>query len=102
MDRNQMLYTRPSAIGASWARVLLDLTRDQGRAVDGGWPGTLPEARALVSLHLNRELGQHAMASLSPSELNTAVSIAYERAKRDWLAVAQSTRVAERRARTSR
>jgi hypothetical protein len=87
-------------LGASWARALLERTRDEGRPVDGGWPGTLPEARALVSTQLNRELSERAMPVLSASELSAAVTTTYSRAKRDWLAVAQATRHNElRRAR---
>jgi hypothetical protein len=82
---------------------LLERTRNEGRAVDGGWPGTLLEARSLVSSQLNRELVEHAMAQLSPTELTAAVTMAYGRAKRDWLAVVQATRAAEqRRARADR
>ena len=67
----------------------------------GGWPGTLPEARALVGLEFTRELGARALGILCPSELSTAVSIAYERAKRDWLAAARAARTSELRMRST-
>lgn len=102
MDRNQLLDTRSSALGASWAQTVLAETRQEGRSIAGGWPGTLPEARALVGLEFHREVGGRALGMLCPSELSTAVSIAYERAKRDWSAAARAARVSERGERAAR
>jgi len=101
MDRNQLLDTTSRALGASWAQTVLAATRDEGRAIVGGWPGTLPEARALVGLEFNRKLGARALDMLGPSELSAAVAIAYERAKRDWLTAARAARNSERRGRTA-
>ena len=51
----------------------------------GGWPGTLPEAKARVATYFERELARLEMVQLTADELASATRIAYDKAKHDWL-----------------
>ena len=69
-QRRRLIEERPPALGVSWALdSCADVTRS-GRRVEGGWPGTVPEARGL--------------APLSQPELTVATSTVYARARREW------------------
>jgi hypothetical protein len=67
---------------ASWRE---DLLR-QGRAIEGGWPGTLPEARALVAASVAPAFTQRRMPILTNEELIWAMRATYDEARRAWLA----------------
>jgi hypothetical protein len=69
------------ATGERWADRCREALRQQGRRASGGWPGTVTEARALVSAHFAAELGP-----LTYDELQSAAKLSYTRAKRQWLA----------------
>jgi len=84
-SRERLLRTRPAVLGASWAKDSCEDAQRQGRRLEGGWPGTVPEARARVLWGLDAELMSRGMARLSSTELGTATTAAYDRAKRDWL-----------------
>lgn len=90
--RGRLVRDRPLALGASWALDACQAAALSGRKLEGGWPGTVPEARIRVSQELARELAEQGMSPLSHDELVTATSIAYERAKRDWQLAAKSQR----------
>lgn len=82
--RRRVIEERPPALGVTWA---LDACADMtssGRRVEGGWPGTVPEARMRVLRDLTRELAASGFAPLSQIELNTATSTVYDRARREW------------------
>lgn len=68
----------------------------QGRCIEGGWPGTMPEARARVLGYLTPKLASRKMASLSHSELTRATTFAYDRARRDWIQAVRGVAAAER------
>jgi hypothetical protein len=87
--RRAFLCEEPLLLGSSWARIWCEGVALEGRAVTGGWPGTLPEARVRVLTHLDRALLDRGMPSLSLNELSTATVSMYERAKRDWLMAAR-------------
>jgi hypothetical protein len=70
-----------------------DLNRE-GRPFEGGWPGTLPEARARVAASLGRALARRRMATLTAEELRWAARATYEEARRAWLAAPDRRRVA--------
>ena len=92
--RNRLIQDRPLALGASWA---LDACQDavqSGRRLEGGWPGTVPEARMRVLQELTRELAEQGLTPLSHTELVAATAGAYERAKRDWQLAAKSRHAA--------
>jgi hypothetical protein len=83
-------------VGAAWARLLCDSMTQQGRAVLGGWPGTMLEARARVARQLDDELVACGMPPLRKDELDLATNAAYAQAKKDWLAVERATKASLR------
>jgi hypothetical protein len=83
-QRRRLIEERPPALGVSWALdSCADVTRS-GRRVEGGWPGTVPEARMRVLRGLTHELAARGLAPLSQTELNVATSAVYDRARREW------------------
>lgn len=90
--RRRLIEERPPALGVTWALdSCADVTKS-GRRVEGGWPGTVPEARMRVLQDLPRELAAKGFAPLSPLELTAATSTVYDRARREWQ-LAGKTRV---------
>ena len=90
--RRRLIEERPPALGVTWALdSCADVTKS-GRRVEGGWPGTVPEARMRVLQDLPRELAAKGFAPLSPVELTAATSTVYDRARREWQ-LAGKTRV---------
>jgi hypothetical protein len=90
--RSRLIHDRPLVLGASWAVDACQAAVLSGRKLEGGWPGTVPEARTRVSQELTRALTELGMSTLSHDELVTATSLAYERAKRDWQLAAKARR----------
>jgi hypothetical protein len=88
--RAELLQRQTLRIGADWAKTWLADMRRQHRVVSGGWPGTLPEARARAQAFLDAELGRRRMPPLSAEELAAATQVVYQQAKRHWLDVAQT------------
>lgn len=84
-SRERLIRTRPTLLGAAWAKDSCDEAKRDGRRLEGGWPGTVPEARARVLWGLDAELMTRGLPRLNPNELGTATTAAYDRAKRDWL-----------------
>jgi hypothetical protein len=99
MDRRLVHERAPAAVGVQWAELVCERLRNQGRAVAGGWPGTLAEARGWVAGHLHRELEAHGCAPLQKGELEAAVNASYANAKSHWLAMERKERSAARAAR---
>ena len=91
-QRRRLIQEQLAAVGASWA---LDSCKDMlesGRKIEGGWPGTVPEARMRVLGVLTRELAARGFPPLSAIEVTEATATAYERAKRDWQIASKSPR----------
>jgi hypothetical protein len=65
--------------GDAWATARRDELAGAGRAIAAGWPGTLSEARALVSKVLGRS------GTVSDEQLGRAARIAYRTAREAWL-----------------
>lgn len=82
--RRRLIEERPPALGVTWAADACDDVAQSGRRVEGGWPGTVPEARMRVIRDLARELAAHGLAPLSQGELTTATATVYDRARREW------------------
>jgi hypothetical protein len=61
-----------------------DLIRD-GRVVEGGFPGRLAEARALVAAAVGPAFAKRRFAAVTDEELGWAVHATYDEAKRAWL-----------------
>ena len=66
---------------ASWRD---DLTRE-GRVVEGGFPGRLAEARAIVAAAVGPAFAKRRLAAVTDEELGWAVHATYDEAKRAWL-----------------
>ncbi len=92
MDRETLVLDCATRLGANWARALVDATWQDQREVAGGFPGTIPEARARVAAYLRDELTRRGLSPLEPSELSRAVKAAYANARRDWLNVGRETK----------
>lgn len=84
-DRRAMLTDGAINVGAQWASGWREAMRREGRAIAGGWPGTLPEARARVAAYFGAELARRRMPVMTTDELQVAVAATYEKARRDWL-----------------
>lgn len=89
--RRAQLKAAAVRLGQLWADACCeDLGRD-GRAVEGGWPGTLGEARARVTAH-----ARSMPCLLTEEELSWVTRATYDEARRVWFASVV------RRARSSR
>lgn len=84
-QRRTLLSDEPLVLGALWARDWCESLQTDQRAVRGGWPGTLPEARTRALRYFEPELHRRGMRLLSTVELAAVTSAIYDRAKRDWL-----------------
>ena len=92
-EDRQALFTEASlGLGERWAESWREDLRREGRPVEGGWPGTLPEARARVSAYFGRELVQRGWSLLTADELGSVAHTTYEQARRVWLAMSLSRR----------
>jgi hypothetical protein len=82
--RGTLLRAASEAIGARWVLDYSAAVQGSGRRIEGGWPGTLPEARGRVLASLPQELSQRGVAPLSSQELAAASAMASAEAKRRW------------------
>jgi hypothetical protein len=85
--RRSALEQAAIGAGTQWAECCRVELKRQGRAIAGGWPGTISEARTRVALAWSRAHRKHRPA-ITHEELGWLARTAYEQAKRDWLAVA--------------
>lgn len=72
------------AIGVRWMLDYLATVERSGRRIEGGWPGTLPEARGRVLASLPGQLSACGAAPLSAQEIVVASAMASAEAKRRW------------------
>lgn len=84
-SRGRVLQETSEVAGASWALEYSEAVQRSGRAVEGGWPGTIPEARARVMRALPPALSARGLSPLSPREIVEASSMVNAVAKRSWL-----------------
>jgi len=70
------------AAGHAWAIEWADALRREGRAVAGGWPGTLSEARVRV-VACARQAGRQ--RTTTHAEIERLTKKAYEAARTSWL-----------------
>jgi hypothetical protein len=101
MDRRVVLERGAATTGASLVKLVCESLRSQGREVEGGWPGTIAEARACVASRLHEELATRGLSPLGKDELDSAANATYAHAKKHWLELERATRSAAR-ARTAR
>lgn len=71
-----------AASGRSWASRILSAIATAGRAVAGGWPGTLSEARVLAS-------SIDGAGALAPSQVEALARAVYAAARAEWLVHAE-------------
>lgn len=82
--RSSMLREASEAIGVRWVLDYSATVQQSGRRIEGGWPGTLPEARGRVLATLPQQLSARGAAPLSPQEIAAAAATASAEAKRRW------------------
>jgi hypothetical protein len=86
-DRRLLLNDGALAIGTTWAKGWCEDMKRDGRPIAGGWPGTMPEARARVAAYFGAELARRRLPLLTEDETRWAARATYQKAKRDWLAM---------------
>jgi len=91
-ERASLLEEAAIDAGNRWAAARRDELVREGRPVEGGWPGTLPEARVRVAAHAGRALTARAMSALTYDELGHAARVTYGEARRSWLAMPRPKR----------
>jgi hypothetical protein len=74
------------SVAAAWVESWRAALRRDGRAMSGGWPGTIPEARALLVRSLTPELAKRGLSSPPADRLARASRDTYAAARRAWLA----------------
>lgn len=82
--RGRLLKENPAIVGANWAVQYLEVVRESGRQIEGGWPGTVAEARMRVLSALPQTLLSLGFQPLNHEELVAATAIAYAEARRSW------------------
>lgn len=82
--RRAVLEEVAITMGRAWAERCREDLRAEGRAVAGGWPGTMPEARARVARQVAPELMRRGMSAATESERELCARAAYASARADW------------------
>ncbi|RYZ05657.1 MAG: hypothetical protein EOO73_19400 [Myxococcales bacterium] len=90
--REALLREQPLLIGAEWAKVVCGEALQSRGSIDGGWPGTVPEARGRIAHALGQQLSARRWAALTPPELAAAASAAYHHARRAWQVASKQRR----------
>jgi hypothetical protein len=90
--RDRVVDAAARDAGDRWAAACRDELAKEGRLVEGGWPGTLSEARVRVASHVGHALVELAMPALTYDELGRAARLTYERARSAWLATPRRKR----------
>ena len=83
--RRAFLDRSAVALGREWASSWRQELREIGRPAVGGWPGTIPEARARVDRYLVAELARQGMARATDQERQLAAKAMYATAKHEWI-----------------
>jgi hypothetical protein len=92
VKRGAILLGGPTQVAVAWAKALRATLADEGRVVEGGWPGTIVEARTLIGRHLQLELAARGMRHASGEELARATAATYARARAEWLGIERQSR----------
>jgi hypothetical protein len=87
--RLNALRTGASDAGRQWAERFCQQLRRDGRAVQGGWPGTLAEARSIVRASMSDPAADRRRGLVTSQELEWLARIAYASARQDWLSRAE-------------
>ena len=84
-NRTTILERAAAHAAQTWAEACFAALAQEGRRVDGGWPGTIREARTRFAAEATRALAGQAMALLTHDELDRLAQATYEEARRMWL-----------------
>jgi hypothetical protein len=74
--------------GHAWVARIFGQLKDQGRAIAGGWPGTVSEASLLIATRVSSSFP--ATASVTRPEMEELARLTYVTAKHEWLANADA------------
>ncbi len=83
--RGLLLEAVASTASRQWVEQWRNLLRGQGRPLAGGWPGTLPEARAVAQACFQQEHARNRSAALKSEEINWLAKSTYAKARQQWL-----------------
>src|SRR5258708_17853554 len=83
--RQPLLHETAISVGKRWFDTWRAELLGEGRPIEGGWPGTVAEARALVAASIGPMLVQHRLALVTTEELGSAARTTYAEAKRAWM-----------------
>jgi hypothetical protein len=72
-----------SHAGRQWSERLCATLRREGRLLQGGWPGTMAEARSII--HAFVLASQRGQAAASCAQIESLARLAYASARQDWL-----------------
>jgi hypothetical protein len=87
--RGDLLERAAFDAARSWAGACCAELAREGRRVEGGWPGTMPEARTRAAAEAGRSLAARSMTALTHDELNQLARITYNEARRSWVALSR-------------
>lgn len=82
--RKLVLQETAAQAARDWTIRRFRTLADDGWPVEGGWPGTIQEARAYVAADAGRVLEQRAMPALTWDELSQLTRMTYDEARRLW------------------
>jgi hypothetical protein len=85
--RDEWLTAAARDAGDRWAADCRAELAREGREVEGGWPGTIREARMRVAAHVGQALVDRSMVAMSYDELGRAARVTYDKARRSWLSM---------------
>jgi len=71
---------------AAWVEALFTQFESEGRLIEGGWPGTVSEARR----RLMTRIAANPSDAPERGELDRLVDLIYAKAKQRWLQVSRS------------
>jgi hypothetical protein len=90
-SREQFLDATALDAARTWTRQVVRELSGSGRAIAGGWPGTVKEARGLCGTLATRALVARSMSPLARDELGRLTRISYDEARRIWRANESTT-----------
>ena len=85
-QRRVLLQEAAIAAGRSWFDSWRVDLSGEGRAIEGGFPGTIREARSRVAPAVAIALSQKRLPRVTDEELGRAMRTTYDEARRVWLA----------------
>jgi hypothetical protein len=87
--RERLLDAAAIDVARLWAGACRIELKREGRKVEGGWPGTMAEARTRVGAEVTKILRARSLPPLSYDELGRLVRLAYDEARRSWSSFAE-------------